>query len=219
MRRQLLPTHAPRYAALCCAVQGVLRMGQEIEVRPGIVTKDASGAIKCIPIFSRIVSLFAEQNELQYAVPGGLIGVGTTVDPTLTRADRLVGQVRRARGSGWGGGARACGGGCPRGLHLLGRLGARSFACSGRCASDVHGRPPGAQLPAALWICLRLRRLSPPLSPLPPVAGAGRGGRAAGRVHRAGGQLLPAASPAGRADHGATQRSAGQRPAADRLIP
>lgn len=24
---------------------------------------------------------------------GGLIGVGTTVDPTLTRADRLVGQV------------------------------------------------------------------------------------------------------------------------------
>jgi translation initiation factor 2 gamma subunit (eIF-2gamma) len=31
---------------------------------------------------------------LQYAVPGGLIGVGLTVDPTLTRADRLVGQVR-----------------------------------------------------------------------------------------------------------------------------
>jgi hypothetical protein len=30
---------------------------------------------------------------VQYAVPGGLIGVGLTVDPTLTRADRLVGQV------------------------------------------------------------------------------------------------------------------------------
>lgn len=29
----------------------------------------------------------------QYAVPGGLIGVGTQMDPTLTRADRLVGQV------------------------------------------------------------------------------------------------------------------------------
>jgi translation initiation factor 2 gamma subunit (eIF-2gamma) len=37
--------------------------------------------------------LFAEKNELQFAVPGGLIGVGTTIDPTLTRADRLVGQV------------------------------------------------------------------------------------------------------------------------------
>ena len=68
-------------------------MGQEVEVRPGVVTKDAAGAIKCMPIRSRIVSLFAEQNALQYAVPGGLIGVGTTVDPTLTRADRLVGQV------------------------------------------------------------------------------------------------------------------------------
>lgn len=30
---------------------------------------------------------------MAYAVPGGLIGVGTTVDPTLTRADRLVGHV------------------------------------------------------------------------------------------------------------------------------
>ena len=30
---------------------------------------------------------------VQYAVPGGLIGVGTKIDPTLTRADRLVGQV------------------------------------------------------------------------------------------------------------------------------
>lgn len=54
-------------------------MGQEIEVRPGIITKDAEGRVKCIPIYSRIVSLFAEQNELQYAVPGGLIGVGLTV--------------------------------------------------------------------------------------------------------------------------------------------
>lgn len=46
-----------------------------------------------MPMFSKIVSLFAENNSLQFAVPGGLIGVGTKVDPTLTRADRLVGQV------------------------------------------------------------------------------------------------------------------------------
>ncbi|CAI5502693.1 unnamed protein product [Closterium sp. Naga37s-1] len=74
-------------------LHGVLRVGQKIEVRPGIVAKDADGNIRCTPIFSRIISLFAEQNELQFAVPGGLIGVGTTIDPTLTRADRLVGQV------------------------------------------------------------------------------------------------------------------------------
>jgi len=79
-------------------LSGVLKVGQEIEVRPGVVTKDSDGNITCRPIFSRIVSLFAEQNELQYAVPGGLIGVGTKIDPTLCRADRLVGQVLGAVG-------------------------------------------------------------------------------------------------------------------------
>ncbi len=74
-------------------LQGVLKVGDEIEVRPGIVSKDADGALRCVPIFSRIVSLFAEENDLKYAVPGGLIGVGTKIDPTLCRADRLVGQV------------------------------------------------------------------------------------------------------------------------------
>ena len=53
----------------------MLQVGQEIEVRPGIVSKDQEGKLTCRPIFSRIVSLFAEQNDLQYAVPGGLIGV------------------------------------------------------------------------------------------------------------------------------------------------
>uniref|UniRef100_A0A803M5K7 protein-synthesizing GTPase n=1 Tax=Chenopodium quinoa TaxID=63459 RepID=A0A803M5K7_CHEQI len=78
---------------------GVLRVNQEIEVRPGIIVKDERGNITCTPIYSRIVSLYAEQNQLQFAVPGGLIGVGTTMDPTLTRADRLVGQVLGEVGS------------------------------------------------------------------------------------------------------------------------
>ena len=63
-------------------------MGQEIEVRPGIVTKDAEGRVQCMPIYSRIVSLLAENNVLQYAVPGGLIGVGTTV--SFYRPRRMV---------------------------------------------------------------------------------------------------------------------------------
>lgn len=46
----------------------------EIEVRPGLVSKDSEGKLTCKPIFSRIVSLFAEQNSLEFAGPGGLIG-------------------------------------------------------------------------------------------------------------------------------------------------
>lgn len=83
-------------------LQGVLRVGDEIEVRPGIVSKstgrDDGRGMKCNPIFSKVSSLHAENNDLQFAVPGGLIGVGTKIDPTLTRADRLVGQVLGLRG-------------------------------------------------------------------------------------------------------------------------
>lgn len=74
-------------------LKGVLTVGQEIEVRPGVVTRDAEGKFCCRPIFSKILSLYAEQNDLQYAVPGGLIGVGTKIDPELCRADRMVGHT------------------------------------------------------------------------------------------------------------------------------
>jgi translation initiation factor 2 subunit 3 len=74
-------------------LKGVLRVGEEIEIRPGIVSKDSTGKPICKPIKSRIMSLAAEQNSLKFAVPGGLIGVGTKIDPSLTRADRLLGQV------------------------------------------------------------------------------------------------------------------------------
>lgn len=89
---------------------GVLKLGDEIEIRPGVVTKDVEGRMNCNPIFSRIVTLFAEENDLKFAVPGGLIGirrlfswdlrlgVGLKVDPTLCRSDRLVGQVLGSKG-------------------------------------------------------------------------------------------------------------------------
>lgn len=79
-------------------LQGVLKIGDEIEIRPGIVTRDADGTMMCTPLYSRVVSLLAEQNKLQYAVPGGLIGVGTAIDPTITKADTLVGQVLGLKG-------------------------------------------------------------------------------------------------------------------------
>eukprot|EP00928_Gymnodinium_smaydae_P059184 TRINITY_DN4242_c1_g1_i1.p1 TRINITY_DN4242_c1_g1~~TRINITY_DN4242_c1_g1_i1.p1 ORF type:complete len:486 (-),score=127.43 TRINITY_DN4242_c1_g1_i1:131-1522(-) len=74
-------------------LKGVLRVGDTVEIRPGIVSKDADGNCICKPIRSEIMSLAAEHNSLQFAVPGGLIGVGTKIDPTLTRGDRLVGHV------------------------------------------------------------------------------------------------------------------------------
>ncbi|PWA78680.1 eukaryotic translation initiation factor 2 subunit gamma [Artemisia annua] len=80
-------------------LKGVLRLYQTVEIRPGIVFKEKNGDIKCRPIYTSIVSLCAEKNELEFAVPGGLIGVGTTMDPTLTKSDKLVGHVLGEVGS------------------------------------------------------------------------------------------------------------------------
>jgi translation initiation factor 2 subunit 3 len=52
-----------------------------------------SGEFSFRPIISKIVSLYADKNDLEYAVPGGLIGVGTKIDPELCRADRMVGHI------------------------------------------------------------------------------------------------------------------------------
>lgn len=141
-------------------LQGVLRMGQQVEIRPGIVSKDSSGAIKCLPIFSRIVSLFAETNELQYAVPGGLIGVGTTMDPSLTRADRLVGQVLgevgqlpQVGGKGWGAGVEEWDG------EVLERTeaGADAWTALRRCLWSSRST---SSCCAACWACAARRARS-----------------------------------------------------------
>ena len=43
-------------------LEGVLKVGMEVEIRPGNTTKSAEGELKCTPIRTRIVSLLAENN-------------------------------------------------------------------------------------------------------------------------------------------------------------
>lgn len=70
-------------------VEGALRVDDEIEIAPGY-----KGEKGYSPIKTKIVSLLSGSgNQLQEARPGGLIGVGTSLDPAFTRADRLVGSV------------------------------------------------------------------------------------------------------------------------------
>ncbi|KII70345.1 Eukaryotic translation initiation factor 2 subunit 3 [Thelohanellus kitauei] len=80
-------------------LRGILRVGSRVEIRPGVSSKDDDGAPYCRSLYTTIISLLAEQNSLEFAIPGGLIGVGTLVDPVLCRADRLVGQVLGGPGS------------------------------------------------------------------------------------------------------------------------
>lgn len=73
-------------------VTGVVKLGDEVEIRPGMITKKGKDFI-CQPFVTKVVSLKAENNILEQAYPGGLIGVGTEIDPSFCKSDRLVGQV------------------------------------------------------------------------------------------------------------------------------
>lgn len=75
-------------------IEGVLRVGDEVEIRPGVVMRNnESGQYMCRPYITVVTSLHSEKNELGYAIPGGLIGVGTKLDPDVCKGDKLIGQV------------------------------------------------------------------------------------------------------------------------------
>lgn len=72
---------------------GVVMPGDLIEIRPGYFYKRFDGRVGVRPLFTYVASLRSETTALEYAVPGGLIGIGTTLDPAMTRANRLVGHI------------------------------------------------------------------------------------------------------------------------------
>jgi len=73
-------------------VQGKLKVGDEIEIRPGVPYEE-HGRIKYEPITTEIVSLQAGGRFVEEAYPGGLVGVGTKLDPYLTKGDLMAGNV------------------------------------------------------------------------------------------------------------------------------
>jgi len=69
-------------------VQGVLHTDDEIEILPGTEQDD-----NWTPIQTTVRSLMAANEPVEEARPGGLLGVGTGLDPSLTKGDALAGQV------------------------------------------------------------------------------------------------------------------------------
>lgn len=66
---------------------------QIVEVRPGFVGRSSTGKVIARPLLTKVLSLRQEQTKLTHAVRGGLVGVGTTLDPSCSGKDKLVGQV------------------------------------------------------------------------------------------------------------------------------
>ena len=70
--------------------KGELRIGDEVELGPGMVD-ERSG--KFMPVVTKVATLQTGAGKAEKVGPGGLVAVGTRLDPTFTKGDQLVGSV------------------------------------------------------------------------------------------------------------------------------
>jgi len=73
-------------------IQGTLKIGDEIEIVPGIKT-EISGKTIWQKVTTKVISLYAGSNAVDVVYPGGLISIGTGLDPAITKSDGLTGRM------------------------------------------------------------------------------------------------------------------------------
>lgn len=71
-------------------VQGQLNIADEIEIRPGVLDEKKG---KYDPISSEVSTLGTGAGLVESVRPGGLVAIGTKLDPTFTKSDSLIGSV------------------------------------------------------------------------------------------------------------------------------
>jgi len=69
-------------------MQGEIRVGDEVELKPGIKKKNVYK-----PITTRVVSITTGEKQVDTVGPGGLIALRTELDPGLTKSDNLSGNM------------------------------------------------------------------------------------------------------------------------------
>ncbi|EZQ03112.1 MULTISPECIES: translation initiation factor IF-2 subunit gamma [Acidianus] len=73
-------------------LQGVFKIGQDVKIVPGIRLENR-GKVLYEPIYTKVFSLRFGDLEVKEARPGGLVAMGTFLDPSITKGDSLVGNV------------------------------------------------------------------------------------------------------------------------------
>lgn len=73
-------------------VQGELGIGEEVEICPGLKKEDGNNVV-WTPITTKAISLTSGNKKVKKIRPEGLVGIGTLLDPSLTKADGLSGMV------------------------------------------------------------------------------------------------------------------------------
>lgn len=78
-------------------LSGVVGVGDWIEIRPGVINmieNEDGKTVKVIqPLIAQVQHLKSDSNDLEVAVPGGLVGVNLSLYSGLSSNDALAGQV------------------------------------------------------------------------------------------------------------------------------
>ncbi|MCK5234439.1 MAG: translation initiation factor IF-2 subunit gamma [Candidatus Aenigmarchaeota archaeon] len=69
-------------------VEGTLSVGDEIEICPGINENN-----KWTPVTARVESVNQGSHKVKTGRPGGLLAIGTSLDPSMTKSDNLASMV------------------------------------------------------------------------------------------------------------------------------
>lgn len=72
--------------------EGRLKVGDPIEIRPGR-KEEHENKITWIPMDTTVASTIIGNENVAELIPGGSAGLGTNLDPSLIKADTIVGQV------------------------------------------------------------------------------------------------------------------------------
>ncbi|UCE91543.1 MAG: translation initiation factor IF-2 subunit gamma [Methanobacteriota archaeon] len=73
-------------------IQGSIKIGDEVEIRPGRKVESGRG-VTWESMTTATRSLVAGSLQLDAATPGGLIAIGTGLDPSFAKSDSLVGRI------------------------------------------------------------------------------------------------------------------------------
>jgi len=72
--------------------EGILKVGETIEIRPGL-KKEKHGKTIWEPIITEISGMITGDNDVKEITPGGSAAIQTKLDPALVKTDSLVGNV------------------------------------------------------------------------------------------------------------------------------
>ncbi|MHA1407055.1 MAG: translation initiation factor IF-2 subunit gamma [Candidatus Heimdallarchaeaceae archaeon] len=87
------PQHLKGGALGGSIIRGQVKVGDEIEIVPGIAIKKGNKTV-LKPIKTKVVSIaIGEQGLVDRAHSGGLVALGTELDPAFLKADKMAGNV------------------------------------------------------------------------------------------------------------------------------